>query len=78
MCVPMMAHGEALGLLYIDTQSSPESHPLAIGSELFTAQERLARTLAEQAALALANLKMRDVFKAQSTRDALTGRFNRR
>jgi diguanylate cyclase (GGDEF)-like protein len=78
MCVPMMAHGEALGLLYIDTQSSPESHPLTIGSEPFTAEERLARTLAEQSALALANLKMRDVLKMQSTRDSLTGLFNRR
>jgi diguanylate cyclase (GGDEF)-like protein len=78
MCVPMMAHGEALGLLHIDTKSSPESHPLAIGSDPFTDEERLARTLAEQSALALANLKMRDVLKMQSTRDSLTGLFNRR
>jgi diguanylate cyclase (GGDEF)-like protein len=78
MCVPMMAHGEALGLLYIDIGSSPESHALEIGSEPFTAEERLARTLAEQSALALANLNMRDVLKMQSTRDSLTGLFNRR
>jgi diguanylate cyclase (GGDEF)-like protein len=78
MCVPMMAHGEALGLLYIDIGSSTESHPREIVSEPFTAEERLARTLAEQSALALANLNMRDVLKMQSTRDSLTGLFNRR
>lgn len=46
--------------------------------EQVSSEERLARTLAEQSALALANLKMREVLKTQSIRDPLIGLFNRR
>jgi diguanylate cyclase (GGDEF)-like protein len=73
MCVPMMAHGETLGLLYVSPRSGK---PLA--SEQVSSEERLARTLAEQSALALANLNLRDALKMQSIRDPLTGLFNRR
>jgi diguanylate cyclase (GGDEF)-like protein len=78
MCVPMMAHGEALGLLYLDTGSREYPNLAAIGGESISAEERLARTFAEQSALALANLNMRDVLKMQSVKDPLTGLFNRR
>jgi diguanylate cyclase (GGDEF)-like protein len=74
----MMAHGEALGLLYLDTRFDGESDAAAAPGESFSSEERLARTLAEQSALALANLRMRDVLKVQSIRDPLTGLFNRR
>ncbi len=70
LCVPMMAQGEALGVLHI---SLPE------GTRAFTtAQQRLATTFAERVGLALANLKLREQLRAQSVRDALTGLFNRR
>ena len=78
MCVPMMAHGEALGLLYLDTGSADDSNAAEGRGESFSSEERLARTLAEQSALALANLNMRDVLKMQSMQDPLTGLFNRR
>jgi diguanylate cyclase (GGDEF)-like protein len=78
MCVPMMAHGEALGLLYLDTGSSEDLNTAEISSETFGSEERLARTFAEQSALALANLNMRDILKMQSIKDPLTGLFNRR
>jgi diguanylate cyclase (GGDEF)-like protein len=76
MCVPMMAHGETLGLLYIDPGLSRTGGRRA--TEHVISEERLARTLAEQSALALANLNMRDALKTQSIRDPLTGLFNRR
>jgi diguanylate cyclase (GGDEF)-like protein len=76
MCVPMMAHGETLGLLYIRPGSGHTCDRLA--TEKVASEERLARTLAEQSALALANLNMRDALKMQSIRDQLTGLFNRR
>jgi diguanylate cyclase (GGDEF)-like protein len=78
MCVPMMAHGEALGLLYLDARSSKDLKNAAISSESIASEESLARTFAEQSALALANLNMRDILKMQSIRDPLTGLFNRR
>lgn len=89
MCVPMMAHGEALGLLYLDTGSVDavaegvdgnveKKRAQQRSSQLSESDQRLAKTFAEQSALALANLSMREALKAQSIRDALTGLFNRR
>jgi len=78
MCVPMMAHGEALGLLYLDTGRNETKKPLESPAQLSESEQRLARTFAEQAALALANLNMREILKMQSVRDPLTGLYNRR
>ncbi len=75
MCVPMMAHGEAIGLLYLDR---PNGQRAALSSEWSEADQRLARTFAEHSALALANLKLRDILRSQSVRDVLTGLYNRR
>jgi diguanylate cyclase (GGDEF)-like protein len=69
LCVPMMAHGETLGLLYL---SSPEPGKLTEG------KQHLATTVSEHIALALANLKLRETLKSQSIRDPLTRLFNRR
>ncbi len=69
LCVPMMAQGEALGVLYLSS--------LLRGS-LTPAKQQLATTVAEHIALALANLKLREKLQNQSIRDSLTGLFNRR
>jgi diguanylate cyclase (GGDEF)-like protein len=74
----MMAHGEALGLVYLDASPLQNLDVSATRGDVFSSEERLARTFAEQSALALANLNMRDVLKMQSVRDPLTGLFNRR
>ncbi|MBE9189154.1 diguanylate cyclase [Gloeocapsopsis crepidinum LEGE 06123] len=68
LCVPMMAQGEALGLLHL---SSPE---LA----LTQGKKQLATTVAEHISWALANLKLREKLQNHSIRDALTNLFNRR
>jgi diguanylate cyclase (GGDEF)-like protein len=80
MCVPMMAQGEALGILYLDSGRNQNNNgngtsPIDASNE---SQVRLARTLAEHIALALANLNLREVLQSQSIRDPLTGLFNRR
>lgn len=72
----MMAHGEAMGLMYLSPYVGGETVTTEI--EKVASEERLARTIAEQSALALANLKLRDALKMQSIRDPLTGLFNRR
>ena len=69
LCVPMMAQGEALGVLYLSS--------LKLG-ELTQPKQQLAVTIAEQISLALANLKLREMLQNQSIRDSLTGLFNRR
>jgi diguanylate cyclase len=81
MCVPMMAQGEALGILYLDSgrnSSGNGTNGVASIDGHDEAQMGLARTLAEHIALALANLNLREVLQSQSIRDPLTGLFNRR
>lgn len=84
LCVPMMAQSDALGLLcFVSGHPEPSSPGLAgaPGSAeecLNESKRRLAITVAEQTALALANLKLRATLQAQSIRDPLTGLFNRR
>lgn len=69
LCVPMMAQGETMGLLYL---CSPNA------GEFSESNHQLARTVSEHLSLALANLKLRETLHNQSIRDPLTGLFNRR
>jgi len=76
MCVPMMAQGETLGVLYLDSgRSESGATPL---QSLSDAEERMVKTLAEHLALAVANLNLRETLRMQSIRDPLTDLFNRR
>jgi len=67
-CVPLMAHGETLGVLHL-VLDSPD-HMDALG--------RLGLAVGERISLALSNLRLREVLRSQSIRDPLTGLFNRR
>lgn len=70
ICVPMLAQGEQLGILSLQAADGVEG----VGAS----RQRLAVTFAENVALALANLALRDRLRAQSIRDPLTGLYNRR
>lgn len=75
LCIPLLAQGEALGLLHVraaaeggeggDESWSPGTTELAVGT-------------AEHMALWLANLKLRESLRGQAIRDPLTGLYNRR
>lgn len=69
LCMPVMAKGNVLGILYLQNHS---------GKEISEVEHRLAATLASQVALALSNIKLRDTLRDLSVRDPLTGLFNRR
>jgi diguanylate cyclase (GGDEF)-like protein/PAS domain S-box-containing protein len=69
VCVPVMAHGEVLGVLHLLRTD---------GQEIDESELRLAKTNAERMGLAIADLRLREALKAQSIRDPLTGLFNRR
>lgn len=68
LCIPMMAQGETLGLFYLSCPSSDVLSP---------SKQQLARNVAEQVALAIANLRLRQTIHHQSIRDSLTNLFNR-
>lgn len=68
LCVPLQAHGEALGVYFLQFESD----------RLSDSKRLLALTASKQVALALANLKLTEALRVQSVRDPLTGLFNRR
>ncbi|XZN88882.1 MAG: diguanylate cyclase [Microcoleus sp.] len=69
LCMPMIAQGETIGLLYL---CASKPHQMTENRQL------LARRVAEQLGLAIANITLREKLVNQSIRDALTGLFNRR
>jgi diguanylate cyclase (GGDEF)-like protein len=78
MCVPMMAQGETLGVLYLDSGKGQEGQSQVAFKQLSESEERMVKTLAEHLALAAANLNLRETLRTQSIRDPLTNLFNRR
>jgi len=75
LCYPMMAQGEAMGLLHLQVKVRSEMS----GSVHFKRSKiQLVGSVAEHIAPAFASLKLRDALRAQSIRDALTGLYNRR
>lgn len=81
LCIPMMAQGDLLGILYVFVPSVTQEE---VERENDTEECRLDSkhmlifAIAEQIGLALANLRLREELRAQSIRDSLTGLFNRR
>ncbi|MBE9110973.1 GAF domain-containing protein [Nodosilinea sp. LEGE 07298] len=64
LCIPMMAQGETLGLFYLNTDN-PQVLP--------DAKRQLARTVAEQVGMAIANLNLRETLQRQSDSDPMAG-----
>lgn len=70
VCIPILAQGEALGILHIQaTETDPN---------LDEAHMSFKTTFASQVGLSVANIRLRDALRAQSTKDPLTGLYNRR
>jgi diguanylate cyclase (GGDEF)-like protein len=72
-----MAQGEALGIVSLQRGPSQEQPERMVESS-GEAERRLVSVFAEQVALALGNLKLRESLRNQSICDPLTGLFNRR
>ncbi len=75
LCVPLSAQAETLGLLHVQARRRTTGKARAA---MLADRERLVVTLGEQLALALANIQLRGTLLEQSSRDVLTGLFNRR
>ena len=68
-CIPMLAQGETIGVLYLEA-AQPD--------QLTEENQNQAIAIAKQVSMALANLTLRQTLQAQSIRDPLTGLYNRR
>ncbi|MBV8746559.1 MAG: diguanylate cyclase [Xanthobacteraceae bacterium] len=66
-CMPLVAQGETVGLLYLEESDAGTS-----------VEERFLQVLTETLSSALVNLRLRERLRNQSIRDPLTGLFNRR
>jgi diguanylate cyclase (GGDEF)-like protein len=72
VCIPIVAHGDTIGLLHLELGIEAKDKKVADQAV------KLAQTCAEQLSLAIANVRLRDELRNQSIRDPLTGLFNRR
>lgn len=70
LCVPILAQGEAFGILHF--QAAVEEPVLA------DAELSLKTTFAGQVGLSVANIRLREALRTQSIKDPLTGLYNRR
>ncbi len=75
VCLPIIAHGDTVGLLHIkfnEDLDAPSTEQQSLDPRRFAIQ------CAEHISLAIANVRLRDELRDQSTKDVLTGLFNRR
>lgn len=78
VCVPLSAHGEVLGVLYIEKSSFSAIPPGLLPEDPMESLGRQGVAVGERVSLAIATLRLREVLRSQSIRDPLTGLFNRR
>jgi diguanylate cyclase (GGDEF)-like protein/PAS domain S-box-containing protein len=71
LCIPVTAHGEVIGVGYLQASN-------AEAAEWQEHVEQLATMLADRVGIAIANVKLREKLRLQSIRDPLTGLLNRR
>jgi diguanylate cyclase (GGDEF)-like protein len=74
LCVPLVGQGEILGTISMQSESLPDLADCRLVSD----PTKLVQTMAEQVAMALSGLRLRQVLREAAIRDPLTGLFNRR
>lgn len=75
LCVPLIAQGETLGMLFMQPSAADAPAP---DPEARQEIERMAAMTADRIGIAIANIQLGIKLKNQSIRDPLTGQFNRR
>ncbi|MGE3539640.1 MAG: diguanylate cyclase [Candidatus Tectimicrobiota bacterium] len=78
LCLPLVAQGQALGVLHLRCNAVRSASAVSTPETWTETTQRLAEAVVEHTALALANVHLRQTLHIQSTRDPLTGLFNRR
>ncbi len=75
VCLPLLAQGETLGILHLldGTVKDDKADEARMAEKC-----KLAKILADNIGLGIANLKLREAMRNLSIRDPLTGLFNRR
>ncbi|MCK9384106.1 MAG: PAS domain S-box protein [Nevskia sp.] len=71
VCVPVMALGDAVGMIYLQWSER-------VGAEYLPPDPVLLATVAEQIGLAIGNVRLREELRRQAILDPLTSLYNRR
>jgi diguanylate cyclase (GGDEF)-like protein len=71
LCLPLAAHGDTLGIVYVECKSTGVA--AMVDAHIIPLQE-----LVELVSISIASLNLRSKLENQSIRDGLTGMFNRR
>ena len=78
-CLPIIAHGETIGLMHIVFDGFEEGGLMRhMRNEVLRNRWDISLICAEQISLAVANVRLRQELHEKSVRDALTGLWNRR
>ncbi len=78
-CLPIIAHGETIGLMHIVFDGFEEGGLMRhMRNEVLRNRWDITLICAEQISLAVANVRLRQELHEKSVRDALTGLWNRR
>ncbi len=78
-CLPIIAHGETIGLMHIVFDGFEEGGIMRhMREEVLRNRWEISLICAEQISLAVANVRLRQELHEKSMRDALTGLWNRR
>lgn len=78
-CLPIIAHGETIGLMHIIFEGFEEDGLMRhMRAEVLGNRWDISLICAEQISLAVANVRLRHELQERSVRDALTGLWNRR
>ncbi len=75
---PLIANDEAFGVLVLQDDAQPSDASSPSHSSELAHRRQVASALAEQIALTISNLDLREALQTQATRDPLTGLCNRR
>jgi len=78
LCVPMVAHGNTIGVLHLEFERGTRLRNSSGVGVLLETNQQLAISVASQIALSLASLQLRETLREQAIRDPLTRLFNRR
>ncbi len=76
ICEPIIAQGEMLGMLHVEIDETHKED--ADKAYYLESRKRLIKIAADNLALSLVSLKLREALRSQSVRDPLTMLFNRR
>jgi diguanylate cyclase (GGDEF)-like protein/PAS domain S-box-containing protein len=78
ICTPAIAQGEVIGFLYLEFSVGGDSETEDSLYSSIESQTRITTITADNLAMALVSLKLREALRIQSVRDPLTRLYNRR